>query len=428
VSGDEEAPAGGRRDAALLWAAQFVSATGDAVFLPCVAWLAGRLSPEETPVGLAVALATVPFLLFGPLAGAWVDRSDRRRVMIVSDLLRAGLLLGFAGWAFASGSLPLAGLLVTAFLLGAFSTPFAPARDALLPDLLPAAALPRWNAIVQTSAQAAQIVGLLLGALLLGDALGPEAERRRLLGLIAWDGASFLVSAALLLRMAVPARAAPRPGGPGFWQTAREGWRYASGDTRVRRLLVLTALDNLAIMGPAIVGAALLVQRVFGLGARHLAAFEGAMAAGMLIGSCVLALGARRWPLGRVLLWGMVLDGLTYLPFAGLTDFRWALAAILLHGACIPFLVVARTSLLHRIVPAEHRGQVFALVGVTVAGMTALSAAASGWVASLAGVRALFLGAGTLGAACGLLGFLWMGGRLRTVGAHGAPAGVTSGT
>jgi predicted MFS family arabinose efflux permease len=108
----------------------------------------------------------------------------------------------------------------------------------------------------------------------------------------------------------------------------------------------------------------------------------------------------------------MFLDGLTYLPFFWLTDFAWALCAILLHGTCIPFLVVARTSLLHRIVPAEHRGQVFALVGVTVAGMTAVSAALSGWVASLAGARALFLGAGTLGAACGLLGFFWMRGRL----------------
>ena len=76
--------------------------------------------------------------------------------------------------------------------------------------------------------------------------------------------------------------------------------------------------------------------------------------------------------------------------------------------------------------PAEHRGQVFALVGVTVAGMTALSAAASGWIASLAGVRVLFLGAGTLGAACGLLGFVWMGRRLGAIDAPAAPAGVTS--
>jgi MFS family permease len=426
VTTDEAARPAGTRDAGLLWVAQFVSATGDAVFLPCVAWLAGRLSPGETPVGLAVALATVPYLLFGPVAGAWVDRSDRRRVMVTSDLLRAGLLLGFAGWVVLTGSLPLAGLLATAFLLGAFSTPFAPARDALLPDLLPAAELPRWNAIVQTSAQGALIVGLLLGALLLGEPVAGDAERRRLIGLIAWDGASFLVSAAVLLRLRVPASAAPRADGVGFWRTAREGWRYASGDVRVRRLLVLTALDNLAIMGPAIVGATLLVQRVFGRGAGALAWFEGAMAVGMLLGSTVLALGARRWPLGRVLLWGMVLDGLTYLPFAALTDFGWALVAILLHGTCIPFLVVARTSLLHRIVPAEHRGQVFALVGVTVAGMTALSAAASGWIASLAGARTLFLLAGTLGALCGVLGFAWMGRRLRALDAPG-PA-VTAAT
>ena len=90
--------------------------------------------------------------------------------------------------------------------------------------------------------------------------------------------------------------------------------------------------------------------------------------------------------------------------------------------------MVARTSLLHRLVPAEHRGQVFALVGVTVAGMTALSAAASGWIASLAGARALFLGAGVLGAACGLLGFVWMGRRLRAIDAPARRVGVTTAT
>ena len=408
------------RNAALLWFGQFVSATGDAVFLPCVAWLAGRATHEELPVGIAVALAQAPFLLFGPLAGAWVDRSDRRRVMVASDLARAALLLVFAGAAWAAGEVPYAGLLVVAFLLGTFSTPFGPARDALLPDLVEGRALSRWNALVQTSAQSAWIVGLLLGALLLGAPDAPSAERGRVLVVLGWNGFAFLVSAATLLLLRIPPAARrPRPH-TGFWHTARAGWRYAAGDARVRGLLVLTALDNLAIMGPAIVGAALLVQRVFGLGPGHLAALDGTMAIGMLLASSVLALGWGRRRLPALLLWGMVFDGLTYLPFVWLEDFGWALAAILLHGLCIPAIVVARTSLLHALVPPERRGQVFALVGVTVAGMTALSAALSGWIASVAGTRALFLVAGTFGALCGLVGFAWMGRRLGEVPAADA--------
>ena len=74
--------------------------------------------------------------------------------------------------------------------------------------------------------------------------------------------------------------------------------------------------------------------------------------------------------------------------------------------------MVARTTLLHGHVPAERRGQVFALVGVTVAGMTALSALVSGAVAAAYGARALFLGAGVFGALCGLFGWIALAKRL----------------
>lgn len=412
------------RNAALLWGGQFVSATGDAVFLPCLAWLAGRSSDAALPVGIAVALAQAPYLLVGPLAGVWVDRSDPRRVMVVSDLLRALLLLGATGAAWVAGGISYVALLGTAFLLGALSTPFAPARDALLPDLVEPHRLPRWNALVQSSAQAAQIVGLLLGALLLGAPQDAADERARVLLVLGWDGISFLVSAAALLLVVVPPGGRRPAPAEGFWATAREGWRTTGGDPRVRGLLVLTALDNLAIMGPAIVGAALLVQRVFGRGPGDLAAFEGAMAAGMLLASLLLSLRARRVRLGRLLLWGMLLDGLTYLPFVWLTDFGLAVAAIAVHGLCIPAIVVSRTSLLHALVPPGRRGQVFALVGVTVAGMTALSAVLSGWIAGAFGIRALFLGAGAFGALCGLVGWIWMGRRLDAVAS--APALTTS--
>jgi len=420
----ESAPAHASRNAGLLWLGQLISATGDAVFLPCVAWMAGRAAGDAAAlmVGVTVALATVPFLLFGPLAGALVDRFDRRRVMLVSDLLRALLLLAFTARAFLGGGTTPTELLVVAFLLGTFSTPFAPARDALLPDLVATGALTRWNAVIQTSAQLAMILGLTLGALVLGGAAERAAEEGRVRALLAWDGISFLLSAALLLLLRLPARARGPRSALGLWSTLSAGVRYARGDRVVRGLLLLTALDNLAIMGPAIVGATLLVQRTFALGPGALAAFEGSMAVGMLAGSLLIAVLGRRVALAPLLLLGMTLDGLTYLPFAWIEHFPLALVAIAFHGMCIPAIVVSRTSLLHRHVPAERRGQVFALVGMTVAGMTALSALASGWVAEASSPRVLFLAAGVLGSLCGLLGFVAFGRLLRNVEARGAAA------
>ena len=396
------------RNALLLWGAQFISASGDALFLPCLAWIAARTSDGQVGVGLAVFIVHLPYLLFGPIAGAWVDRGDRRKIMILSDLLRAVLLLTLPFVAVWWGGMDFALIAIVGFLLASFSTPFLPARDALLPTLIGSRSLPRWNAIMQTSGQFAMIAGLVLGGLLLGGAGEADGEIERVLWVLQIDGATFLVSAVLLMLIVLPKKAqTPRVHRPLMREVA-DGLAYAGRNRMVLGLLVLTALDNLAIMGPAIVGAALLVKDEFGLGPAQYAWFEGAMAGGMVIGSITLATVGRRWPLRGVVLWGMVFDGLTYLPFIWIATYGVSLPWILLHGICIPFIVVGRTSMIQRHVPSEYHGKVFALVAITVIGMTAISCALSGFVAAATSPRALFGIAGVFGALCGIAGFwLW---------------------
>lgn len=397
-----------QRNALLLWCAQFISASGDALFLPCLAWLAGRTGESESLVGYAVFLSFLPYLLFGPFAGAWVDRTDRRRVMIASDVLRALLLLAVPTLAAATGGLGFGLVVGIGFLLATFSTPFLPARDALLPSLIGARSLPRWNAVMQTSGQLAMIVGLVLGGVLLGAGGDAPEETGRVLRILQLDGLTFLLSAVLLACMLLPRGTAPPAIRPPLFRDARDGLRYAARDPVVGGLLLLTALNNLAIMGPAIVGAALLVQRTFLLGPGHYAWFEGAMALGMVAGSIVLATWGRRWSMRRVVLWGMIMDGLTYLPFVWLPSYEGCLVAIALHGLFIPLIVVGRTSMIQRHVPPERLGKVFALVNITVIGMTALSAALSGVIAEATSPRMLFGLAGVFGALCGVLGLrLW---------------------
>ncbi len=396
-----------RRNAILLWAAQFISVAGDALFLPCLAWLASATGDRESLVGLAVFLAFLPYLLLGPIAGAWVDRTDRRRVMVLSDLLRALLLLGLPVLAALWGGVSFALIVGVGFLLATFSTPFLPARDALLPTLIGKRSLPRWNAVMQTSGQLAMVLGLGLGGLLLG--LGdPEDEVGSIVRVLQIDGATYVVSAILLALIVLPKSERPAAHRTHLLRDAREGLAYGLKDPLVGGLLLLTALDNLAIMGPAIVGAQVLVEREFELGAGAYAWFEGCMAVGMVLGSLILARFGARWSMRKVVLWGMVMDGLTYLPYIWLDDYALSLLVIVLHGVFIPLIVVGRTSLIQRHVPADRHGKVFALVSITVVGMTALSAAASGWIAEVGGPRILFAGAGVFGALCGVAGFfLW---------------------
>jgi MFS family permease len=81
------------RNAALLWSGQFASQMGHSVFEGALAWLALSLTGSGLAAGTGIFLSTVPFLLVGPFAGAWVDRVDRRAVLVGSDVARGLVLL-----------------------------------------------------------------------------------------------------------------------------------------------------------------------------------------------------------------------------------------------------------------------------------------------------------------------------------------------
>jgi len=381
---------------------------GDAVFAGAVAWLAKSITGRDDAVGLVVFVGTLPWLLLGPVAGAWVDRVDRRRAMVASDLARAAIL-GLLWLVARRGELTVPLLAGAAFFVAAASTPFVPARDALLPRLAEGRSLVRFNAVFQVGAQLAGLLGLWLGGLLLGTrAITDAAERGRVLDVLALDGLTFLVSAATLAALTLPTTPARANAGPrdGVLREAARGVAACVRDPLLLALLVLTALDNLAIMGPAIVGAAGFVHDDLGLEAGHFAWFEGAMASGYVVGAILVArfaTGARKGPL---ILWGMVLDGLTYVPFFWVRSYALALPLIFLHGLFIPWIVVGRTTLIQQHVPEARRGQVFALVNLTVQGMTALSALVAGAIAQRAGAPTLFLLAGVFGTLCGVAGFV----------------------
>ena len=405
-----------RRNAWLLWTAQFISAMGDALFIPCVGWLALLTTGRELGAGLVAFLSAIPFLLFGALAGAWVDRGSSKRIMILSDVARALLLFSLPLWAQVAGGLSLPMLMVTAFLLGTFSTPFVPARDALIPELVGKRSLTRWNAAFQTSGYLALALGFAFGGELIKLLrTGGVSETDAIVRVLAIDGATFVVSAIVLAFIVLPRVARRERPSSSMAQDARAGLSYARRDRLVFGLLVLTALNNLFLMGPALIGPLLLVRNEFQLGPEHLMWFELCMAGGMIIGALFLARVGRRIHPAPVFVWGLVLDGITYLPFVWIESYALACVCIGFHGFFIPWIVVSRTTLLQRHVPDDRRGKVFALTHMTVTGVTALSCLGAGALAEWTGARGLFFVAGVFATATGIAAVFGLAKRLRAV-------------
>src|ERR1700757_3538695 len=156
------------RDYRLLVGGMTVSLLGDGLFLVALAWQG--YSPPNPPtalatVGIAMTIPTVSCLLIG---GAISDRYDRRLVMLVADGVRGLLLAGLAALA-VSGSLRLWHLLVAVVFYGAATAFFNPASDALVPQLLPADALPQANSLDQLIRPLAlRLGGPALGGVVVG--------------------------------------------------------------------------------------------------------------------------------------------------------------------------------------------------------------------------------------------------------------------
>ncbi|MEU4401840.1 MFS transporter [Micromonospora orduensis] len=148
------------RDFRLLWCAAVSSRFGDALRTPALALLAAAVTRDPRVIAAVTVVAQVPPLLFGLLGGVYADRWDRRRTMALVDGIRAGVVAALAV-AVAVDRAGIVALLVAAFLLAALGTLFDSASFAVLPALVPPAALPRANGRLQAGTA---VAGGFLGA------------------------------------------------------------------------------------------------------------------------------------------------------------------------------------------------------------------------------------------------------------------------
>lgn len=398
-----------RRNLFLLWLAQFVSGAGDSVFSTCIGFLVIYLLGRDAgvEVGLTRMMDALPFLIFGAYAGVLVDRFSRRGMMLISDAARA-LVIGLIPVLYFAGLLPWWMLPGVAFLSYLFATVFNPARDALIPDLAEGAQLLKINSIFQTSQQLAVILGAGLVGVILWPELwgGQQPGPTGLVWLLAADALSFAFSfvCILLIRRTVTERTVPSSPRPSSFSELRESLATAWKDTRLRALLFLTAVDNFFIMGPAIVGGMFLIKSQLKLETWAYGVFEACLGLGWFAGTLLISRFGSRIKTGRLVIAGMFLDGITYVPFLWLQTFPQFLIAIFLHGLTIPLITVGRTTLIQRHYPRERLGRIFALVTITVQGFTALSALATGFALGWIGPRELFFLGGACGAVCGVVG------------------------
>lgn len=386
-----------QRNLLFLWVGHVISHAGDAIYQLALPWLVLELTGSKTTTSLVALCAYLPAVLFSLLAGVFVDRFNRRSVMMFSDAARMVVMLALVGFLLAGGTSPIV-VGIIAFMVASFATLFYPARDALIPDLVPPEALTPANAFISTSGQFAHLGGPLLAGLLVA-----MVGLTHLFTIDALSFAASLICLALISIRRIPGHQ-PEIHAHGHLSDLIEGLRYVWRERSLGLFILLTALNNLFIMGPAIIGIPIFVREVLVLDFKAFAIIEACMAGGMLIGSFLV------WRFGSslnpalVLFVGMILDGLTYSLLFITETYTQTRVLLLIHGIGIPMITISRTTLIQTVVSYQFRGRVFSMVNLSVIGLTAVSAALVGPLAEVMPIATVFLGIGLAAAACGLVG------------------------
>ena len=139
----------------LLWVGQFVSQVGDRLAMVAFPWLIYQRTGSAMSTGVILALYTLPYIFVGPFAGVVIDRADKRRLLIASDVARAGLLALVP----VAASWNLTAVYVLALLVASVNVFFDPCKLALLPDVVEERQLLRANSVLATGETLTEVVG-----------------------------------------------------------------------------------------------------------------------------------------------------------------------------------------------------------------------------------------------------------------------------
>lgn len=350
-----------------LWAGESLAGLSEQLFIVCLTLLVLDIAGPGGALGLVLAVAAVPRALLMPFGGLLADRVAPARIVVVTTWLRAALLALLAVLV-ATGPPSIAVIAVLAGALGALDAAYYPASLSLLPQVVAPDGLPAANAPVQ----GAESAGDLLGPALATAAVAAAG----LAGAFGAVTALYLVAAALLATFARRlARTRPaisattEPGGA--VRDLREGLAFAWREPVVRTTLIVLVILNVALVGPALVGGAVLAEQRLG-GAERLGLVFVGFGVGSLIG---LSLAGGRPPRrrGPVLIAGLALLGAGTAAL-GLAQSLTA-AALIAGGMGLGggYLGVVLTAWLQERVPARLRGRVMSLVALSAVALDPLS-------------------------------------------------------
>jgi len=365
-----------------LWFGQLSSQLADRVFVYVLMILAYHLTHSNLGVAVPLLAFGLPSVLFGPLAGVFVDKWDRKAILIVTSIIRGLLILLLV---------PLVGeslvlIFGISFLLYTATQFFAPAESASIPELVKSDDLIVANSLFMITWMGASVVGFGLGAPLV-NFFGTEG--------------TFIASALLYFAAAIAVAVVPlKPLNKEIKQKEHTVLKdLVFGLAFVRRHQVVRyALYKLFVATAAIAIVSLLAisyaEQVLKIGEKNFGYLIFAVAAGMFVGMGLLERLRRVMNKGTIVIVSFIVSGLALVAIGQVSDLYLALLSIFVLGVGNIFITSSIQTILQQHIPRQIRGRVFGIQNMLINSAFVFPVIIAGWLADIYGIQATMSGLG----------------------------------
>jgi len=395
------------RPFSLLWAGQLVSQSGDFIFDVAAIWYVLQLTGDPFKVGIAVATILLPAIFIGPIAGVYLDRFNRRDVMLASNLVQA-FIVGMIGILYSLGSLSFLVLLAMLFVLNSGAQFVRPAVTAMIPGITEKEDLSTANSLFSLSSSVNQVAGYGIGGIVV-LALGVAVP-------FYYDSLTFLFAAAMLSLITRSLGAIPNSASNpslldsapvSFREKFMQGMRFIRGSKFLVQLVLVGLVLNFfgagifALLAPY-------ARNVISGNAGTYGAILTTYSLGAVMGSVLVGKLQLRNYVGKMLFAGVMGQGLVIVGLGLTTILFFALAFSFAVGVLQTMVNVPMTVLVQAKVPGDMLGRVFSsLVALLTIAQPVSSTLAGGLATSISigGTFQLFGGLIVLACAVGYLFF-----------------------
>ena len=358
----------------LLWFGQLNSQLADRIFVYVLMILAYRITNSNLGVAVPLLAFGLPSLLFGPIAGVFVDKLDRKAILVITSLLRGILVLLIVP--LIEHNLTM--IFVVSFLIYSVMQFFAPAETASIPDLVKKDDLIVANSLFMMTWMVASVIGFGLGAPLV-NWLGNEGVfvASAVLYFIA-TGAIFLIPLKTEYKHQVHSVAAIK-------DDLLVGFNFIWRNLIVRYPLVklFVATSAIAIISLLAISYA---KDVLEIGAKNFGYLIIAVGVGMFIGMGILERLRQYVSKGLIVTFSFIISGIVLLFLGRVTNLRWAVVLIGLLGVGNIFITSSIQTILQQRIPRAIRGRVFGVQNVLVYSAFVFPVIIAGAIADFYGV------------------------------------------